>query len=94
MSHHTPGPWRHIGIAGGWDGVAPVSGGVEICRLMENNPANCDLIAAAPDLLSDAEAILDIVTLLGEGNAIVLGKRIIDRLRADVAKARGEVVNG
>jgi hypothetical protein len=48
---HTPGPWKHAGGTGGWDCVKPKSGGLAICNLVENNPANATLIAAAPDLL-------------------------------------------
>ena len=47
---HTPGPWKHVAVSGGWDGVAD-SHGNEICRLVLNEPANATLIAAAPELL-------------------------------------------
>jgi hypothetical protein len=48
---HTPGEWRHVGLDGGWDGVADESGQV-ICRLVLNVPVNATLLAAAPALLS------------------------------------------
>lgn len=61
MSTHTPGPWRRVAYEGGWDGVAHSDGGPHIaliCKLVENNPANASLIAAAPELLAALRFIL------------------------------------
>jgi hypothetical protein len=46
---HTPGPWKHVGLPGGWDGVASEQDGL-ICKLVYNNPVNASLIAEAPAL--------------------------------------------
>lgn len=43
---HTPTPWRHRAVSGGWDGVVAETG-EEICRLSYNNPSNADFIATA-----------------------------------------------
>jgi hypothetical protein len=51
----TPGPWRHVSVDGGWDGVAE-PGGAVICRLALNEPANARLMAAAPTLLEACRA--------------------------------------
>jgi hypothetical protein len=45
----TPGPWEHVAVKGGWDGVTSKCDGL-ICTLSYNNPANAHLIAAAPEL--------------------------------------------
>lgn len=44
---HTPTPWKAITVTGGWDGVGPSNGGVPICNLAENNPANAAFIVLA-----------------------------------------------
>jgi hypothetical protein len=54
---HTPGPWKHCFLEGGWDGVSE-EGGMVLCRLDFNNPANASLMAASPDLLELAYAFL------------------------------------
>jgi hypothetical protein len=43
---HTPVPWKHRAVSGGWDGVVAETG-EEICRLSYNNPSNADFIATA-----------------------------------------------
>ena len=84
MTTHTPGPWKHVAVAGGWDGVANSTGAV-ICKLAENNPANARLIASAPDLLAAGEAVL---ARWGNGNL----SAAIQQLAAAIAAARGESV--
>lgn len=56
MTQHTPGPWRHVSIDGGWDGIEAVpskaSGlnkGQLLAKLSYNNPANAFLMAKAPE---------------------------------------------
>ena len=48
---HTPGPWNTSAYDGGWDCIRDGSGQI-IAKLGANNPANADLIAAAPDMLA------------------------------------------
>ena len=57
MGKHTPGPWEVTSL-NGWNAVKPTSAILAICTLVENNPANADLIAAAPDLLEAVEMLL------------------------------------
>lgn len=59
----SQGPWRHVAIAGGWDGVQGPHGEL-ICRLAENNPLNATLIAAVHDLRSGCSAMLGLVQLI------------------------------
>lgn len=57
-SKHTNGPWIHVAVDGGWDGVAEEANRQSlICVLKQNNPANADLIAAAPELLDLLERV-------------------------------------
>lgn len=53
---HTPGPWVETSIEG-WDGVKPLNANLPICNLVENNPANASLIAAAPEMLEMLEIL-------------------------------------
>lgn len=55
---HTKGPWKIGAVNGGWDGVYPEEGKTAICALVENNPANAVLIAAAPELLEALKALV------------------------------------
>lgn len=57
-TEYTPGPWSHVAYEGGWDGVAQVDSRTLICKLVENNPANAHLIAAAPELLAALKGLL------------------------------------
>jgi hypothetical protein len=88
MSSHTPGPWFHVATEGGWDGVA-LKNGALICALCENNPANANLIAAAPDLLAALKTLCAAVDRIrgphgppGDGTAVAAA-------RAAMAKAEG-----
>jgi len=91
MADHTPGPWEaakiyvnksdgssdtHIATAATHD-VSEV----EAC-------ANARLIAAAPELLAAAKAFAENAVETADGN-IVFGYRVLDRLRAAIAKAEG-----
>lgn len=82
---HTPGPWS-VSCSG--NDVENVSG-AGVCALYadETAEANARLIAAAPDLLAAAEAML---RSIDEGPAFGNGEIEIDKLRVAVAKARGE----
>ncbi len=97
MGKHTPGPWRHAGRKGGWDGVTSADG-TDICALEYNNPANARLIAAAPDLL---EALLEaraafVVEYAEDGRVLSVGhdsealRPMVATLDAAIAKATGE----
>jgi hypothetical protein len=55
-------------MAGGWDGVKPVAHNLEICKLVENNPANAPLIAAAPEMYEAMKILERIVTELYPGH--------------------------
>lgn len=57
---HTPGPWVETSLDG-WDGVRPENSNLAVCKLVENNPENARLIAAAPDLLEAVRAAQDLV---------------------------------
>lgn len=89
-SVYTPGPWRHVAVAGGWDGVAAGDYHVcLICTLSLNEPANARLIAAAPELLEALIALrdetIDYMTInnLGDPN----GQHNIQRANAAITKA-------
>lgn len=90
---HTPGPWKHVAIAGGWDGVAD-DGGAIICRLGLNEPSNATLIAAAPDLLASLKDMLSQFNyfvrhgyLVRRSDAIACAT--LDQAEAAIAKAEG-----
>lgn len=92
---HTPGPWEI-------DGIAVVGGGQDICfmgefaqyagdrpRMAPNHEPNARLIAAAPDLLMAAKAVVirwdTPIWKDAEHTA-----QVIDLLREAIAKATGE----
>lgn len=81
MWKHTEGPWKWISIAGGWDGVGTEAGS-EICKLVENNPANACLIAAAPEMLT----MLKTLRAHAKGSLAETTKREMDRI---ILKAEG-----
>jgi len=61
---HTPGPWKADNWATGWTVSAPDSH-YSVCHLEDcnNAEANAHLIAAAPDLLETAKAlVIDLMT--------------------------------
>ena len=85
----TPGPWTHFAAAGGWDCVKPQNHNTSICNLVENNPYNADLIAAAPEMYGALRGTLDILDGFLDDNDFELTayyKTIISILK----KARGE----
>lgn len=75
--------WRHVAVEGGWDGVADESGNL-ICKLVANEPANADLIAAAPDMRTLLEKI-------GTGEwSYIEGSQMYTDIYEVLAKAMGE----
>lgn len=96
MSKHTPGPWAHVSVTGGWDGVAEdANRNSVICTLSLNNPANASLIAAAPDLLAAAELALSeaeglIYDQLDGTKEFESAFAALQPVRDAIAKARGE----
>lgn len=90
MSAHTPGPWKaspeHV-IAG--------PSGMRVARA--SNPDDARLIAAAPLLLTELEASVDLLSGLLDyfsdeaGHEFMVIKDTITRHRFAIAKARGEV---
>lgn len=91
MSKHTPGPWFHHGpsgsehTAGGFIKSSPErNSGPLICSIYgtdgQPNQANALLIAAAPDLLSALEDLID-----------SRGMEDLEPARKAIAKARGEI---
>lgn len=95
---HSPGPWRQVSVAGGWDGVAPVGSKLEICQLVENNPANARLIAAAPELLAACQSAERALVELWPSESVpdehidetAAVHRLAASLRAAIAKAVGQ----
>lgn len=86
MSKATPGPWKHTGRKGGWDGVSSVDG-TDICHLEFNNPSNATLIAAAPDLLAALRNVeIDLTLAAGIAVGYDLG-HALTVVRAAIAKA-------
>lgn len=89
---HTPGPWQWTSVAGGWDGVIGPSG-LAICKLVENNPENARLIAAAPEMFDELrlvrgylDAVRENMAHIGEYAAV---NAKIEHLDALIAKATG-----
>lgn len=87
MSNHTPGPWSY------WSGYNPFDkieaqvtaedGDIVIAsynHLIEEGEANARLMAAAPDLLSALEDLID-----------SRGMEDLEPARKAIAKARGEI---
>jgi hypothetical protein len=94
---HTKGPWKYV--AGTLKHYVHSENGDFGISIQELHPEdgrlvpaaeNARLISAAPDLLEACEAVIGVVDCLGEGRAIVLGKKPLDAMRAAMAKAKGE----
>ena len=90
---HTPGPWRFDGIEDGEMRLSAESWGwfARVCIEVDEAPsnegqANARLIAAAPDLLAALE-MADKWESDGRPDGV---QHLIARLRATLAKARGE----
>lgn len=90
-AQHTPGPWEVSDAPGktrvlGYDGIS-------VCGIRDRGSqrlshANASLIAAAPDLLDLAEAI---VTAYGDLiTSSPIERHLLDGARRAIAKARGE----
>jgi len=87
----TPGPWRHVITPGGWDGVKEDAGPSNICLLSLDNPANADLIGAAPELYEAASRLLRLLEENFTGWPATLAEvEARDMVIAILAKARGE----
>lgn len=84
----TPGPWLHVAIEGGWDGVAAADK-TPICSLSYNNPANATLIAGAPELFDALAEILDVINA-NDGDDPDGLVALMESGRAALAKALGE----
>ena len=54
---YSPGPYKHVAVEGGRDGVECERDGL-LCRLVYNNPDNADLFAVAPELADALRAVL------------------------------------
>jgi hypothetical protein len=94
-AQHTPGPWVEVSIDG-WDGVRPANNALPICRLVENNPANARLIAAAPEMLKQTELFARSIEYqikknlaTGDTEGARLKQFTLDACRAVIAKAKG-----
>ena len=100
MSAHTPGPWswrppfyvegddvgrQFKGIDGPGDEYVLEYANCGSHEVWVDNPADARLIIAAPDLL---EALLELWSVRGFAAAVPQGT--IERVRAAIAKARGE----
>lgn len=106
---HTPGPWQVVGETGVHAGCLSISQGWTISTSptggYEARKANARLIAAAPDLLAVARALLMFHSggnwdwkakeewnrLVGDGTPIEATTRVLcDFARAAIAKATGQ----
>jgi hypothetical protein len=93
---HTPGPWN-IWYKGEKDipaianNYANTGHATDICTVDgENQDANAHLIAAAPELLEACEAALEVTDSILVPALGTAGLQLAERLRAAIAKARGE----
>ena len=97
---HTPGPWiRWRTTTGGTPGtlIGPPGeryvAAVNSATTVNETTANCDLIAAAPDLLEACRASLVAITssygVPHKGGCQCRKCYASDKLRAAIAKARG-----
>ena len=90
MSKHTPGPWEWEKVEGGPDELVvtewTLKGPDALCRYWYDNPPTQDakLIAAAPDLLTALEELVDWREAYGAGEKLPL-----DKARAAIKKATG-----
>lgn len=90
---HTPDVWRVE-----WDGDAVWSGKYPICNLatprdssMQTKLARANLIAAAPNLLTELEGLKQLVSAIQDGDEPyqAIDNYDIDRARTIIAKAIG-----
>ena len=90
---HTPGPWKFSfeSIHPEW-AIVTTGGGAVVANVNADHrqEANASLIAAAPDLLEAGEAFL---RELDEGDSFPAWEAAKAKLRAAIAKARGETAN-
>ena len=92
----TKGPWTPSTYEGGWDCVRD-SNGNEICRLVENNPDNALVLAAAPELYEALERSTKLIdAFIQERGELLLPEDEIDSCQQwlnnvdALRKARGE----
>lgn len=92
---HTPGPWSvrffksksHKVSAPTWESLAVVYGNVDDKEFDAEGRANARLVAAAPDLLADVKALLN---LLDYVRLDADGMKAFRQARTHVAKAEGD----
>ena len=102
MSEHTPGPWvvfsdETVTVRDDKDGmIASLSWlknrGIRPLRYPTEVHDNARLIAAAPDLLEEAEKLIDlhVKAMNGEQSDLVQWDSAVLNLRSAIAKAKGE----
>jgi hypothetical protein len=87
---HTPGPWEWKAIENGWDGVESKQDGV-LCRLVYNNPANAQLMAAAPDLLEACKRLVSVlIERKGTEHEMRVSPYDVWKIKAAIKKAEGK----
>ena len=84
IMEHTPRPWKRVSVKGGWDGVGSDQG--LICKLSLNNPANAQLISAAPDLLEACKEVYKDQTT-GYEERYYLSEEVLRNVKEAIAKA-------
>jgi len=89
MSKHTSGPWRYDYEEGYCGEIIASNGKVVATFTDEPNTPDARLIAAAPDLLEAARAVLS--HKRGEDDWLILAVHC-QQLEAAIAKATGETV--
>lgn len=94
MSKHTSGPWKDTGLPSEYGKIVIAADGPEVvCEIpldSKRAAGNYSLIAAAPDLLEAAEAAFKAVDDMSFTPVCMI--EALDKLRAAIAKAKGETV--
>lgn len=89
---HTPGPWRinpeYEEIISSADGLADICEISDWPQFRDESTANARLIAAAPCLY---DALDDLLNYSGGADSALDDEYVVERARAALAKARGEV---
>ena len=95
---HTPEPWRRVGASIYGDRAHPVHGEKEavkiatICRMRysfqpDDNEANHNLIAAAPEMLACLIELIDVEQDIKDAIGLT---ELLKKVHAAIAKAEGE----
>ena len=86
-SKHTQGPWEAYDGGGTWQVCQPIEGTMRICTVTnsENDAANAQIIAAAPELLEACKMALPRLSVMEAGDA----KLTVKIIKAAIAKAEG-----